>query len=297
MTDSFLAISNNQFVDHIELVCGDISNVSLSVFIHLKNGKICNPNEIFSEANLDLLALLIFLSFMKESVKHGQAKLLVLDDVFQSVDSTVRVEVVDYILKNFKDWQLIFTVHDLLWKNQLCDLFRRNGKSFIESDILRWTFDEGAIILNTSQDIDYYLLKAIETGDAINICSQSGLLLEEICHHLSYLLPVSVTRKKYDKYTLGDLWPGIFKVLKKSNIKELAEEVDKWLHLRNLVGAHYNEWARSVSQQEVKSFAESVLQLFWQVRCNKCFRWIEPIEQQKHWSCRCKNVSISIEKR
>jgi hypothetical protein len=294
ITKSFKSISRADFVDRIELVCGEMSAASLSVNIHLQNERFCSPHQIFSEANLDLLVLLIFLSLAQEAVEKGQAKFLILDDVLQSVDSSIRVSVVDYILKEFSDWQLIITVHDRLWKSQLCDLFRRNNHEFIESEIIRWSFSDGPTIFNTSKDVDYFLLEAIEAGQAVNICSQSGLLLEEVCDRLSWLLPTSVTRRKEDKYTLGDLWPGIYKTLKKTNMKNIVNEIDKWLHLRNLVGAHYNEWARSVSLQEAESFAEAVLQLFWHVRCNNCFRWIEPIGSQgKHWRCRCGKLDIS----
>jgi wobble nucleotide-excising tRNase len=130
ITKSFKEISRSDFIDKIELICGELSAASLAVNIHLQNGRICFPHQIFSEANLDLLVLLIFLSLAKESVEKGQAKFLILDDVFQSVDSGIRVSVVDYILREFSDWQLIITVHDRLWKSQLCDLFRRNNHVF-----------------------------------------------------------------------------------------------------------------------------------------------------------------------
>jgi AAA domain len=296
ITESFQAISRCDFLDKIELVCGDISATSLSINVHLKNGRYCSPHHIFSEANLDLLVLLVFLSLAKEAAEKGQARFLILDDVLQSVDSTIRVSIVDYLLKEFSDWQLIFTVHDRLWRSQLCDLFRRNGHEFIESEIVRWNFNNGPTVFNTSKDIDYFLLEAIEAGQVVNICSQAGLLLEEVCDKLSWILPTSIIRKKGDKYTLGDLWPGIYKTLKKTNMKVVVDEVDKWLHLRNLVGAHYNEWARSLSLQEAQLFAEAVLHIFWEVRCNKCFRWIEPLGSQgKHWACRCKKLNVSKE--
>ncbi|MTJ09157.1 AAA family ATPase [Anabaena sp. UHCC 0204] len=293
ITESFQNISKCNFVNQIKLLCGDMTAVSLSIEIHLNNGIICSPHQIFSEANLDLLVLLVFLSLIKESAERGQSKVLILDNVLQSVDSTIRVSITDYILKEFSDWQLIITAHDRLWKSQLCDLFRRNSHQFIESEIIRWNYKDGPTVFNTSKDIDYLLLEAIDRGEAISICSQAGILLEELCNKLSWILPTSVIRKKEDKYTLGDLWPGISKILKKTNLKSAVEEVDKWLHLRNLVGAHYNEWARSVSTQEVQLFAEAVLQLFWHIRCNKCFRWIEPLGSQgKHWACRCKQLNV-----
>jgi hypothetical protein len=82
--------------------------------------------------------------------------------------------------------------------------------------------------------------------------------LEAICNRLSWTLPISVIRRKDDNYTLGDLWPGVQKVLRKTNIQSTSQEVDKWLHLRNLVGAHYNEWALSTSNEEACLLGEAM---------------------------------------
>ena len=62
---------------------------------------------------------------------------------------------------------------------------------------------------------------------------------------------------------------------------------------RNLVGAHYNDWARSLSNHEAVSFGEAVVHLLWQVKCDKCFRWIESSSNQNDsWSCRCGRVKL-----
>ena len=59
----------------------------------LKNNQTADPLGLFSEANLDLLAFLIFLAVAKEAAERGQARLLVLDDVLQSVDAVFRARV------------------------------------------------------------------------------------------------------------------------------------------------------------------------------------------------------------
>lgn len=293
MTQGFQEISTSNFVDRIELIHGKETDVALSLKVHLDNGKVCAPKEVFSEANLDLLALLIFLSVAQEAAERGQAKLLVLDDVFQSVDATIRFSVADYIFKEFKDWQLIFTVHDRLWQAQLKDLCRRYNHPVSEKEIVRWSFDSGPVILNSRRDIDAPLLEGLDRGDICSICSQAGLLLEEICNRLSWILPISVTRRREDKYTLGDLWPGVHKTLRKTESKATADEVDKWMHLRNLVGAHYNEWARSLSNQEAANFGEAVIHLFWQVKCDKCFYWLASSSNKNDsWSCRCGQTKL-----
>lgn len=297
ITESFSAISaSSSFITRIELRYGNPTEVSLSLAVHLSNGAVSPPRNIFSEANLDLLALLIFLAFAQESAQLGQARLLILDDVLQSVDASIRMLVADYILENFSDWQLIFTVHDRLWLEQLRVLLRQKSHPFSEYEIIRWDFESGPVLIGNSRDLDLLLKEALRRGEIISVCSETGLLLEKICNNLSYALPISVTRLRGDRYTLGDLWPGIYKTLNRTNIDTVVEDVNRWLHLRNLTGAHYNEWAQSLSMQESQYFGAAVLALLAKVRCENCARWIERREiisgNAVLWTCRCGKIQI-----
>ena len=292
LTEGFKEISSGEFVERIFLVFNDVSNMSLRVVVRLKNGKQTSPQHIFSEANLDLLSFLLFTSVLQEAARHGQEKVLVMDDVFQSVDASIRVSVIDYIMREFSDWQLIFTLHDRLWKNQLREILRKNSHQFIERDILRWSFDNGPVIATTKETKEL-ILAAIDRGEFISLCAQTGIFLESLCDKLSWILPISVTRRKEDKYTLGDLWPGIAKSLKKTSVKEKVENVEKWIPLRNLVSAHFNEWAQSLSLDEAVTFADSIIQLHDSVYCEKCFSWIVPVlEGKRGYMCRCESIRI-----
>lgn len=287
LNDSFRDISGSEFVQSITVSHGDISPVSLSVRCILRNGTICTPQQILSEANLDLLSLLFFLAAAKESAARGQAKVLILDDVLQSVDAGIRVSVVDYMLREFSDWQLIVSLHDRLWWTQLRELCRRHRHEIIEREIVRWEFDLGPTLLQ-GRDMVESLVTVLDAGDRVAICSRAGILLEAICSRLSWTLPVSVTRRKDDRYTLGQLWPAICKALSGTSIRTTTIDVEKWLHLRNLLGAHYNEWAQSASTHEAQSFGKSVLRLYQSTHCSRCFQWIERShESDKKWLCRC----------
>lgn len=292
ISNSFNKIAKIDYVEKIYLKFGKESEVALSIEVELKNGKIGNPNNIFSEAYLDLIALLIFLAFLKESTKFGQSKLLILDDVLQSVDSTIRLSFADFLLKEFHDWQLIISAHDRLWLNQLRSLFRQNNHRFNEKEIIRWDFSDGPILKNGNSNIDDTLDQAIEAGEFEIICSQTGILLEIICNELSFRLPISVKRKYEDKYTLGDMWPGIFKILKKTNLKNEVESVETFIHLRNLIGAHYNSWAYSLSSSEAYDFGYSAINLYRKVYCKSCHTWIKNINNERLFQCRCKKLTI-----
>jgi hypothetical protein len=152
ISSSFNKIAKTDYIESLYLKLGDETEVSLNIEVELKNGKKGTPNNIFSEAYLDLIALLIFLSFLKESAKFGQSKLLILDDVLQSVDSTIRLSFADFLLKEFADWQLIISAHDRLWLNQLRNIFRQNNHLYVEKEIIRWEFSNGPILRNGSLD-------------------------------------------------------------------------------------------------------------------------------------------------
>lgn len=287
LSEWFMEISAaRSFIYGIEFSVGEKSQMSLSVNVHLTNGSCCSPHHVLSEANLDLLALLLFLAIAKEASARGQARVLVLDDVLQSVDSTFRVAFAEFIIREFSDWQLFVTCHDRLWFNQLREVLRRAGHPFIEKSLGRWRFESGPSVLDLSDDWDDRLNRMVQSGDIPGICSCSGLVLETVCDRLSVLMEVSVVRRREDKYTLADLWPGIIKRAKKRQSAAVFAEVDRWVHLRNLVGAHHNEWAQSLSLSDAQCFGEATLHLYRTVRCAECRTWVESSGKDQ-FVCRC----------
>lgn len=275
LTKAFHSISTSDFIDEISFEIGEMTDVSFEIIVKLKNGKITSPNNIFSEANLDLLILLLYTSLIKEASNYGQTKLIVLDDVLQSVDSTIRLNFLEYLLINYKDWQIIISAHDRLWLNQVRSVFRRHQHKFKEIEIFNWDFQTGPQLIEPqTYGIDNPLYVAIKTNNIQLIASQSGLLFEKICQNLSIELGTSIQRKKNDQYTIGDLWPGIIKYFKKSDLNNITIEIDKLLHIRNLLGAHYNEWAISLSNEEVLRFANCVNQFYLKTFCEDCHNWI-----------------------
>jgi hypothetical protein len=287
LTDWFRRVSNaRSFVNAIHLTPGALSLTSLTIELELSNGIRCTPHNLLSEANLDLIALLLFVAIAKEASRNGQEKVLILDDVLQSVDSTIRLQFALFLLEEFADWQVMFTVHDRLWFNQLRDLFRRSGMPVVERHLVGWDFRYGPMCRDSAADSDTRLANALGQGDLEGICSASGLLLEMLCDRLSVGLGVSVTRRREDRYTLGDLWPGVYKQLKKSACADQAAEVDRVMHLRNLVGAHYNEWAQAVALHDALTFGRAVMSLFESTYCRLCGTWLER-PSRGDATCRC----------
>lgn len=292
LTISFLEISPLPFLEKIEIKYSNKDALALTLILVLKNGKKCSPNQLLSEANLDLLALLFFLSFTQESADRGQSKLLILDDVLQSIDSTIRVSFITHLLKNYPEWQYVITAHDRLWHRQLIELMNLYSHPFFSISIAGWSFEKGPEIKDIATSIDGSLKDAVSEKNLIGICSTAGLLLEQISDSLSKSMGTSIQRKRDDKYTLGDLFPGIVKLLKKTDLKLQVESVEQWMHLRNLIGAHYNEWALSLSLDESLQFGNAVLNLYEVTRCSKCSTWLSSNPSQSFYSCRCSDILI-----
>lgn len=292
LTDAFRVISPRAPVDRIRMELGTSTSVGLDLLVRLSNGEEGRADDLLSEANRDLLALLVFVTVAQAAAEQGQARVMVLDDVFQSVDAPIRVATMDYLLDGLDGWQFVITAHDRLWREQLTTLLQRHSKPFKSIEIVKWTFDGGPVVRAATGDLSSGLRAALDEGESVSIAMHAGRLLEQIADTLSWTLPTSVTRRPGDRYSLGDLWPGVFKILKKTNASALAEDVDRFLHLRNVLGMHVNWWAESLSREEVDRFGSAVLCLLDSVRCSTCIRWVEKAPPDRLWMCRCGSTRL-----
>ncbi|MCW2902975.1 MAG: hypothetical protein JWO67_5240 [Streptosporangiaceae bacterium] len=292
LTEAFLSVTRAQHVARVQPIFGRLSEVSLEIEVQLTSGVIATPQQVFSEAYQDLIALQYFLAVARAAGEQGQAQVLILDDVLQSVDATIRVAVMEQVVRDFREWQLLITVHDRLWRRQLRDIFQRAGHPVIGVEIRRWDFNGGPHAVSNDSQPEGALWAALEGSDPYTVCGVAGRLLEQICDILSWKIPTSVTRRREDAYTLGDTWPGIFRKLKATSCASTLASVDRWVHLRNIAGAHYNEWAEGVTWTEVEAFGYSVLEFYSQVHCDSCRQWVE--RQGNRLACRCDKIEVRL---
>lgn len=288
LTKSFARITRAEHVKAIKVLVGKSGPVSLDVVIEFANGTTALPQQAFSEGYRDLIALLFFLAVTKKAGELGQARILVLDDALQSVDASVRLDLMDFVLEDFSEWQLIVTGHDRSWLNQLRRLYQVHQRSFSERVITRWSFDQGIELGDQSESIADDVRDGIERGRTRPTASATGLLLEQICQELSWRFEISIHRKEGDRYTLGDLWQGIEKKLRRTSIAEAVKSVHKRLTIRNLLGAHYNSWAEEIPWSEVEQLAKAALKIYESTHCGNCGNWVG-----KTGRCRCGNLTLS----
>lgn len=279
LSAAFKEITNADYVDTISLSIANRSITSFEIEVTLVNGVTIPPEKIFSEANYDLMILLLYVSMIRVSAEKGQEKVLILDDVLQSVDATIRTKFMSYILREFYDWQLFITCHDRAWLNQLRFLFNNLKQGgyhpFKEFSIVGWSFDNGPIIKeNKSCGVDERLLKAFETDDIHVIASTAGPFFEMICDNLSMSLHSQIYRNPDDRYTIHDLWVGLKKVLSKIGLEKEVDELDRFSFIRNMISCHNSQWSEGISDYEIRRFAKAVQNLYEKTFCRECLSWI-----------------------
>jgi hypothetical protein len=285
LTASFKDITRATHVESLDVLVAKSGPVSLDVVVRFDNGTSALPQQAFSEGYKDLVALLLFLAITKKAGELGQAKVLILDDALQSVDASVRVGVMDYVLERFKDWQLIVTGHDRGWLAQLRALFNRRGRPVVERTISRWSFENGIEVSGAARLRVDTVQAGLEQHDERMTAAAVGILLEEICQELSWRLESSVHRRQGDRYTLGDLWPGIAKLLRPLGLGNAVDGINQRLEIRNLLGGHFNDFADSISWSDIQLLAEDVLTVYDVVHCDICGEWIA--KNGKEYKCRC----------
>lgn len=278
---AFKAISRFKNLTDIKLSVSEFSITSLDIKITLDNGLVVTPNEIFSEANFDLLILIFYMSMIKTASDKGQSNVLILDDVLQSVDASIREQFVLYYFrsKEFKNWQFIITCHDKLWLRELEEIMQIAGitrRKIISID--RWSMNEGPVISSMDEsNIDDSILDAITTRNSLLIAQAAGRLLEKICNQITQHLGSTIHRTIGDKYTLVPLLDS-FRSSAKSikdfpELSECLQEVYDCKYYRNFA-AHSNMEYENMNDENVLDFANSVQKLYNLCFCKECYSWL-----------------------
>lgn len=292
MTRSVKTITGYHHFDRIEVQIG-VPALGVTLKVTLGEGTTIAPEQLFSEGVQDLIAILFFLEIAHAAAERGQAKILILDDVIQSVDASIRVRLMEYVATRFSEWQLFITCHDKLWREQVRSVLRAANHPFGEVEIRRWSYEDGPQLLQSTSggDPSSSLRQHVGKSSPSVVAGQAGRLLEAVCDRLSWTLPVAVVRNRTDRYDLGALWPPVLKKLKRSSIADILESVASSLYLRNLLGAHYNEFAESVPDHDADHFGTAVLSLWHSVWCSTCGQWVE---RQSEGVCRCRCGATSF---
>ena len=253
------------------------ASIDLSCVFHEKSG---DPRGCYSEGHVDSLGLCIFLAIRRFHYEQDSAlSLLVLDDVLHSVDGEHRMATAKLILKEFADHQIVITTHDPLWFENLKAVARVGGRNFSYHRIAGWSLSTGPIWGDHLSDYEWLVSKEAITAQAADRLIKAGRLLEQILQNLCDRLAVAVPFSLRGLYTLDPLWTSFLPRAKKNKEfyaaagKEL-DKIEELRGLRNLAGAHFNQWANYLTANESKELAEAIVKLRNHAYCSTCNQFI-----------------------
>jgi len=155
-----------------------------------------DPRAYYSEAHLDTLGLSIFLALYKRAcLKNKDLRLLILDDIFTSVDAPHRINIIKLIFSEFKEHQLIITTHDIVLYKEILELEKQYGgnNKFRNMEIFEWLKGVGPIIDDTRSEIEKLKQLYFDHKTDKNIlASTTGVFLELLLSQLRYSVTAGV---------------------------------------------------------------------------------------------------------
>lgn len=274
VTSDFFGMYGQDWISDIKFTVD--SDGSLNVALISESGSSVRPEDVLSEAGLDVLSLIIAVELHVAAATLGQTRVLIFDDVFQSVDSVLRKRIVDHLAKVLRGWQLVFSLHDRLWLEVIERAF--NDERFATSivELRGGGFGLTPRMIGSGTGPLRDLEASVASGASpVVLAAVAGRALEDLAERLSVVFAVAVRRKERDRYEIGDLWPAVKDVIDESSItqaKALASTMNHSQFLRNRVGAHANDWADGLTDAEATQSADNVAALWRSFLCPSCGR-------------------------
>ena len=257
------------------------------------HGETGDPRGHYSEGHVDSLGLCLFLAIRRlQSVQKPELSLLILDDVMHSVDARHRLDTANLIIEEFSDHQVIVTTHDPFWFEYLKMITKKSKNVFGYKRIAEWTLQDGPVFGDHFSNYEWLLSSNARSAKPSDRVAKAGLLLEEMLQNLCNNLAVSVTFKIKGDYTVEPLWTGFYSAAKKhkgfnSSADGILQKIEDLKNLRNWTGAHWNQWAQTLTSSEADRFVDSVISLRSIVYCEECNQFISRISGLDGvWSCK-----------
>lgn len=264
------------------------------------HGETGDPRGHYSEGHVDSLGLCLFLAIRRiHHTQRPELSLLFLDDIMHSVDANHRRDTANLIFEEFSDHQILITTHDPLWFEYLKIACSKTDKRFARHRIAAWTLDTGPIWGDHLSNYEWLNSEEGRCSKPSDKVMKAGLLLEEMLQNLCHNLSVSVPFRIEGDYTIGPLWGSFYSTARKNQgfyrtAEECLEDIEELRRLRNWAGAHWNEWAQTLTSSEAEAFVDVVIELRDFTYCGRCNQFIKRIAALDGvWSCKreCKRYN------
>jgi ABC-type transport system involved in cytochrome c biogenesis ATPase subunit len=260
------------------------------------------PQAYFSDSHLDTLGLALWLAIAKR--QDPKNSIVILDDVFTSVDSPHLAKICDMLNTESTNFgQMIVTTHYRNWR----DRYRfGQGPGAITQlvELQRWSLTRGVLPTNSK-------LAATQLRDHIDatefdrqvVAAKAGILLEALLDALALQYRCSVPRNRDNLYTLSDLTGSCTSLFKKMKLehegdasplepKSSLDAIKLMAIIRNEVGCHHNEFGKDFSDDEVVTFAEEIHKLATMLTCHNCAE-LAQYKKGTHFACSCGKMKMT----
>lgn len=279
----------------IQLTGSKLVDVYLNSF-----GDVVDSRSYASEGHLDTLGICIFLAFNK---KFSPLPLIVLDDVFTTVDLPHKERIGRLIVDVLTDYQFIITTHSSLWSEQLKRLCADAHRDFKLYEIIDWSLEEGPVFTTTPNETEEkiyrYLSNEYQDFQAAGNAARRYLeyVLTQICVTNNVKVPIN---DKYDVGTLFDEAKNFTEVVVEGTSLEpyyahVWGEINKTRHIANIL-SHHNEESDLLPKSDIEKFCEDVINLKQAYTCycgQKSFLKLD--SDSKKLICFKKNCRASID--
>lgn len=268
------------------------------------------PQAYFSESHLDTLGFCVWLSVAKRQAPRDT--IIILDDIFTSVDAPHLTNIVN-VLNAESDLflQMIVTTHFRTWRDRY-RLGHGGGKNVQLIELHRWSLQKGIAASKTKLAVDE-LAQKLQTAplDRQGVGSHTGILLEALLDRLALLYGCKVPHKRDADYTLGELWDGCIKILKRLEIETenpipasgaaaivkipilpLVGPIEALQFIRNQVGCHFSCVGPEISDTDVEAFGKATFELATAVMCPHCGD-IAAKSKGTHFACSCGKTKMT----
>ncbi|MEZ5943946.1 MAG: AAA family ATPase [Planctomycetaceae bacterium] len=315
-------IHPNEDAGSVKFTLDEARRASLNQYGTFAGHSDVEPQGYYSDSHLDTLGFCLWLALAKRT--NSQRKIIVLDDVFTSVDVAHLgriIELLDEECANFA--QLFVFTHNRNWYDRYRFNQAVSGKAQ-KIELRRWTPTVGVRTEWTSSEIDELAQQVerfkTEGGSVLRqeIASRCGILLESVLGFVSKQYRTSVPNTPDGLYTLGDLLGSCSKVFKVLEIRTHVDPIDSnnesgcsqidfqgplttvnglSIPIRNGVGCHFNPVAAQLSDQEVDAFADATLRFARALVCphTDCGQIPQRNEESYH-RCSCKRTRFVLTK-
>lgn len=264
------------------------------------------PQAYFSESHLDTLGFCYWLAIAKYSSKGDT--IVVLDDVFTSVDSEHIDRIIDLLNGEAEHFhQIIITTHQRRWHDSYRFGVRARDKAVV-LELDRWDPVRGIVTYPSRMEIDR-LEELLAAGpfDRQSICSKAGVLLEQAFDEITKLYRCSMPRGPRNEYTLSDYVNAVKKLFTQLKIKRpdgagtdeellfqrVFDGLVPFVTVRNQVGAHFNLTAAEYSDADITKFGNLTVSLIRGLICRNCLGMA--LRENRHtgeWACGCKETRM-----